>query len=144
MLIAVLNQKGGVGKTTRRRLDAFLNHPGGLIHKQIIRSKSHTFKSGAHANILLVHATGHMETRQVTKNGITVTYAIEGDNVIIIGPSIGKQDKKVSLSKPPVKNQGESWDDFTHCFSGCYSLSKGDPWAMAGCIALCSTILIEG
>lgn len=35
-----------------------------------------------------------METRQVTKNGITVTYGIEGDNVIIIGPSIGKQDRK--------------------------------------------------
>jgi hypothetical protein len=90
-----------------------------------------------------------METKQATKNGVTITYGIQDDHVVIFNPQTGQEAIKVSLGKPsgyqPPENepglQIESWDNFQSCMRGCYNPAQGDPWAFAGCIALCSTIL---
>lgn len=80
-----------------------------------------------------------MEKREIEKNGIKVTYGIEGDKVVIFDPNTGEQKVKIPLKQSEVTT--ENFDDFSHCINGCYNMGQGDPWALAECIALCSTVI---
>jgi hypothetical protein len=91
-----------------------------------------------------------METRQVTKHRQTITYGIEGNQVVIFDPRTGREAARIPLDQPPAEfekpesvggSSAESWDDFQNCMRGCYDPSEGNPWKLAGCIALCSTII---
>ena len=92
-----------------------------------------------------------METREVTKRGVTVKYGIENDHVVIFDPATGKETARLPLKRRPPgnlqppenlgKGQLEGWTDFDSCMKGCYDPAQGDPWALAACIALCSTII---
>lgn len=81
-----------------------------------------------------------METRQVTKNGQTVTYGIEGDHVVLLDAD-GKVSRRISMTKMPPGEQTEGFDEFRNCMKGCYDLKKGSPWDFAACVALCATLL---
>jgi hypothetical protein len=88
-----------------------------------------------------------MDKKQVCNNGITVTYAVHEGRVIIFHPVTGVQAMALPLDQPPDQLEGgfgmQSTESFRSCMKGCYDPKHGSPAELAGCIALCSTILFS-
>jgi hypothetical protein len=82
-----------------------------------------------------------MEMRQLTKNGVTVEYGIDGDEVVVRNPATGKELQRVPLKSEDEQMGTQGYNEFRTCMRGCYHLKQGDPWAFAGCIADCSTLI---
>ena len=88
-----------------------------------------------------------MDKQQVSKNGITITYAVHDGQIIIFHPVTGEQAMALPLDRLPDQVGGDfavqSRESFVGCMKGCYDLKHGSPLEYAGCIALCSTILFS-
>jgi hypothetical protein len=82
-----------------------------------------------------------MEMRRLTKNGVTVEYGIDGNEVVVRNPATGKELQRVSLNSEGEQMGAQGYGEFRSCMRGCYHPKQGDPWELAGCIADCSTLL---
>jgi len=82
-----------------------------------------------------------MEMRRLTRNGVTVEYGVDGDEVIVRNPATGKELQRVSLKSEGEQMGTQGTNEFRTCMRGCYHLRQGSPWELAACIAECSTLL---
>lgn len=85
-----------------------------------------------------------MEMKQLTKNGRTVEYGIDGGHVVVRDPATGKELQRVPLASFKEEEQVEArgLSEFRTCMRGCYPLKSGDPGLFASCCAECATLLI--
>lgn len=88
-----------------------------------------------------------MDIQQVSKDGMSIKFAVHGGQVIIFHPVTGEQVMVLPLDRLPDQVGGDfavqSKESFLGCMKGCYDLKQGSPLEYAGCIALCSTILFD-
>jgi hypothetical protein len=85
-----------------------------------------------------------MEMKQITRNGRTVEYGIDGDQMVFRDPATGKELHRVPLSAFKEEEQvgTRGTNEFKTCMRGCYPLKAGSPGLFFACCAECATLLI--
>jgi hypothetical protein len=78
-----------------------------------------------------------MDIQEVSKDGRTIRFAIEGGNILIFDPVDSTKSKVFPLNPATETDYLPGSAEYINCVRGCYPLRNGSPKEYAYCLGLC-------